>query len=56
MPHYDSSHHVLINQRDPSHLDKADQLLSLNNGQPVLEIGCGKGHPPQFVSVFENVE
>jgi ubiquinone/menaquinone biosynthesis C-methylase UbiE len=42
--HYDSRRYALINRWDPSHLDKIDRLLPLDDGLNVLEVGCGQGH------------
>lgn len=44
MAHYDSRRYALINRWDPSHLDRVDRLLELNDGLRVLEVGCGQGH------------
>jgi len=44
MPDYDSRRYVMINRWDPSHLEKVDRLLSLSDGERVLEVGCGQGH------------
>jgi SAM-dependent methyltransferase len=42
--HYDSRRYALINRWDPSHLERVDRLLELNDGLKVLEVGCGQGH------------
>ncbi|MEE8407868.1 MAG: class I SAM-dependent methyltransferase [Acidimicrobiia bacterium] len=44
MHEYDSRRYVTINRWDRSHLDKVDRLLSLSDGERVLEVGCGQGH------------
>ncbi len=41
---YDSRRYALVNRWDPSHLRKIDRLLLLNQGDRVLEVGCGRGH------------
>lgn len=44
MSDYDSKRYAMLNRWDPSHLEKIDRLLDLNEGERVLEVGCGQGH------------
>jgi 2-polyprenyl-3-methyl-5-hydroxy-6-metoxy-1,4-benzoquinol methylase len=44
MTTYDSRRYALINRWDPSHLERIDRLVSIREGDRVLEVGCGQGH------------
>lgn len=44
MTEYDSRKYALVNRWDPSHLEKVNRLLPLEDGSSVLEVGCGSGH------------
>jgi ubiquinone/menaquinone biosynthesis C-methylase UbiE len=44
MTTYDSRRYALINRWDPSHLERIDRLISIREGDRVLEVGCGQGH------------
>ena len=44
MSDYHSRRYALLNRWDPAHLRKIDKLLVLEEGERLLEVGCGQGH------------
>lgn len=41
---YDSRRYAMVNRWDPSHLARIDRLVAIDDGDRVLEVGCGQGH------------
>lgn len=41
---YDSRRYAMVNRWDPSHLRRIDRLVTIEEGDRVLEVGCGQGH------------
>jgi len=41
---YHSRRYAALNRWDPTHLRRIDRLVSLAEGDRVLEVGCGQGH------------
>ncbi len=44
MTEYDSKRYVRVNRWDPTHLKRIDRLFPMQEGERVLEVGCGQGH------------
>lgn len=44
MTDYDSRRYAMVNRWDSSHLRRIDRLISINDDDRVLEVGCGQGH------------
>ncbi len=41
---YDSRRYAMVNRWDPSHLRRIDRLVTIEESDRVLEVGCGQGH------------
>lgn len=41
---YNSRRYALANKRDPTHLDRIDRYISIDEDHRILEVGCGQGY------------